>query len=91
MKRVLKWFVGFGAVVALSVFLSTSALAGSSYSFSFGYSSGGYRSYGCAPRYAYSYSYCQPRVYYSPPPPVVYWYYYQPPVYYYHGGGYYCR
>ena len=92
MKRALKWICGNSAVVALSLVLSTSVLAGSSYSFSFGYNSGGNRSYGCYPRYSYSYSYCPPPVYYyPPPPPVVYRYYYSPPVYYYYGGGSYCR
>jgi hypothetical protein len=92
MKRVLRWIGGLGAVVALSLILSTSVFAGNSYSFSFGYNSGGYRSYGCSPRYAYSYSYCPPPVYYyPPPPPVAYRYYYGPPVYYYYGSGSYCR
>jgi len=91
MKRLPKWICGIGAVVALSLVLSTSVFAGSSYAFSFSYGNGGYyRPYGGYPGYGYSYSYCPPPVVYYYPAPVVYRYY-APPVYYYYGGGYHCR
>ena len=79
MKRLSKLLAGIGLVTALCLLLSTSAVAGSSYGFSFGFNSGGYapRHYG---GYNVSYSYCAPPAYYYRPAPV---YYYAPsPVYY---------
>ena len=96
MKKAMKWVLGTVAVLMVSALMSTSAFAGGSYAFSFGYNSGrhfrhGYSGYrdGFYPRYAYgvSYYYAAPRYYC--PPPVVYRYS-PPPVYYYSGGSFYC-
>ena len=89
MKRIGKLLAVLGVVAVLGA--ATSAFAGGSYAFSFGYNSG-YRSH-CYPRYSgayYGYSH-YPRPYYYCPPPVVNYRYYAPPVYYYYGGNYYCR
>jgi hypothetical protein len=79
MKTFSKLLTGTAVVAALSLCLSTSAIAGSSYGFSFGVNSGG-----CSPRYSGGYNYsnsrCAPPVYYYPPPTV--YYYAPPPVYY---------
>jgi hypothetical protein len=98
MKKAMKWVFGTAAALVLCALLSSSALAGGSYSFSFGYNSGGrygrgYPSYrGYYPRASYAVSYyCASPVYYSPPPVVYRPAYYAPaPVYYYSGGSFYC-
>lgn len=95
MKKATKWVFATAAALMLCALVSTSAFAGGSYGFSFGYNSGGrhwhgYRGWGY-PRYSYSFAYYYaPPVYYSPP--VVYrpHYYAAPPVYYYSGGSFYC-
>ena len=99
MRKLTKWSLATATALILGTLVSTSALAGGSYSFSFGYSSGGRHGYGypvyrggCAPRYSYGVSYYYaPPVYYCPPPVVYRPAYYAPPVYYYSGGSYYCR
>ncbi len=102
MKRLSKLIASASVVGSLCLLLSTSASAGGSYGFSFGYNSGG-----CAPRYYggvnYSYSYWGAPTYYYRPAPVYYCapppVYYRPPVvtyrpcgaqpmYYYYGGSY---
>ena len=90
MKRIGKLLAGLSVVAMLT--LSTSAFAGGSVGFSFGYNSGFRHSY-CYPRFAFSYgySYYPSPYYYYPPPVVAYRYNYCPPVYYYSGGNYYCR
>jgi hypothetical protein len=96
MRQLTKWSLATAVALILGTLASTSALAGGSYSFSFGYNSGGRHGYpayrgGCYPRYSYGVSYyCAPPVYYCPPP-VVYRPVCAPPVYYYSGGAYYCR
>jgi len=94
MKRTMKWMMAVGAALMLGTLVSTSAFAGGSFAFSFGYGGRyghGYRGWG-HPRYAYSFGYYYaPPVYYCPPPVVYRSYYYAPPVYYYSGGSFYCR
>jgi hypothetical protein len=79
MKPLSKLLAGIGLVTILSLLLSTSAWAGGSYGFSFGYNSGG-----CGPRYYggcnYSYPYYAPPAYFYRPAPV--YYYVPPPIYY---------
>ena len=102
MERLIKLLTAVAAVTVLSVIFSSSAQAGGSYGFSFGYSGGGRGGYGyrggyrdyCGPRYypgsyfSYSY-YAPPPVYYAPPP--VYYAPAPPPpaTYYYQGGSFY--
>jgi hypothetical protein len=98
MKKAIKWTLATVTGLMLCALVSTSALAGGSYAFSFGYSSGGhhgrgYPSYrGGYPRASYgvSYHYAAPRYYY--PPRVVHRpaYYAPAPVYYYSSGSF-CR
>lgn len=89
MKPIGKSLAILGVVGALS--MATSAFAGGSYGFSFGYQTGP-RYHHSYPRYSFSYGYnYSPRPYYYYPPPVVTYQYYAPPTYYYHGGSYYCR
>ncbi len=98
MKKTMKWVFATAAALIACAFMSTSAFAGGSYAFSFGYNSGGHYRHGYPrygggyyPRYSYGVSYYYaPPVYYSPPP-VVYRQSYSPaPVYYYSGGSFYC-
>lgn len=97
MKKAMKWVLGTAAVLMVCALMSTSAFAGGSYAFSFGYNSGGHHRHGYPrygggyyPRYSYGVSYYAAPRYYSPPP-VVYRQYYSPaPVYYYSGGSFYC-
>ena len=106
MKTMLRIISAVAVAATIGLIASTSAHAGNSYAFSFGYNSGGYGLYGgygyrggnCGPRYAFNfgYAYCPPPVYYyapPPPPPPQPVYYYRPPqpVYYYSGGTFYCR
>ncbi len=100
MKTLIRILTAVVIIGVLSTVGTSSAQAGGSYSFGFGYSSGGYGRhyrpyYGdyCGPRYyprscfSYSYIYAPPPVVYYDPPPVYYAPAPPPPASYYYQGG----